>query len=277
MIVVLDPIEFMRHIRVPHPFGAASGCANRQSCRFGIARFAAPEVPLAQRARSVPRPRAHLTRYHGVLAPNFKHRYRIVANPAHQAAREPLAPRPSPMRWMQRPNRVFHIDIERCEVCGVMLRVIACIDTPESIKAILPHLAVREADRIHNPRAPPLRAPAAKLPVSPRHRPCAECARGGASAALRLTTQPSSDSPPPCHARVAAEPESLQLDRKTSALGPPTDPTTTTPIFPQQRRAAGCFTYRSRRSSSLRAGRVPRHASREGWMVVGGARGIVGG
>ena len=40
--VVLDPIEFMRHIRVPHPFGAASGCANRQSCRFGIARLAAP-------------------------------------------------------------------------------------------------------------------------------------------------------------------------------------------------------------------------------------------
>ena len=40
--VVLDPIDFMRHIRVPHPFGAASGCANRQSCRFGIARLAAP-------------------------------------------------------------------------------------------------------------------------------------------------------------------------------------------------------------------------------------------
>ena len=45
--VVLDPVEFMRHIRVPHPFRAASGCANRQSCRFGIARLAAPEVPLA--------------------------------------------------------------------------------------------------------------------------------------------------------------------------------------------------------------------------------------
>ncbi len=25
---------FVRHIRVPHPFGAAYGCANRQSCRF---------------------------------------------------------------------------------------------------------------------------------------------------------------------------------------------------------------------------------------------------
>ena len=80
------------------------------------------------------------------------------------------------MRWMQRLKRVFHIDIERCEVCGGTLRVIACIDTPEIIKRILTHLAVREADRIHNPRAPPselaqraepLRAPAAELPVSP--------------------------------------------------------------------------------------------------------------
>ena len=79
--VVLDPIEFMRHIRVPHPFGAASGCANRQSCRFGIARLAA----------LVPRPRAHLTRYHGVFAPNFKHRHRIIPNPVHPSAREPQA------------------------------------------------------------------------------------------------------------------------------------------------------------------------------------------
>ena len=71
------------------------------------------------------------------------------------------------MRWMQRLKRVFHIDIERCDVCGGTLRVIAWIDTPEIIKRILTHLAVREADRIHNPRAPPLRAPAAELPVSP--------------------------------------------------------------------------------------------------------------
>ena len=128
--VVLDPVEFMRHIRVPHPFGAASGCANRQSCRFGIARLAAPEVPLAARARSVPRPRAHLTRYHGVFAPNCKHRHRIIPNPAHQSAREPQASRPAPMRWMQRLGRVFHVDIEHCGVCGGTLRVIACIETP---------------------------------------------------------------------------------------------------------------------------------------------------
>ena len=73
--VVLDPIDF-------------------------IARLAAPEVPLAQRARSVPRPRAHLTRYHGVFAPNCKHRHRIIPNPAHQSAREPHpSRRASPPTW----------------------------------------------------------------------------------------------------------------------------------------------------------------------------------
>ena len=169
--VVLDPMEFMRHIRVPHPFGAASGCANRQSCRFGIARLAAPEVPLAQRARSVPRPRAHLTRYHGVFAPNFKHRRRIVPKPAHQTAREPHASRPAPMSWMQRLKHVFHIDIEHCGVCGGTLRVIACIETPDVIQRILTHLAARNTGCIDYPRAPPLRAPEAQPPASPSPTP----------------------------------------------------------------------------------------------------------
>ena len=65
--VVLDPVEFMRHIHVPHPFGAACGCANRQSCRFGIARLAAPlkcrslrELPHSSRRASPISPRARL-------------------------------------------------------------------------------------------------------------------------------------------------------------------------------------------------------------------------
>ena len=70
------------------------------------------EVPLAARARSVPRPRGHLTRYHGVFAPNCKHRHRIIPNPGPQSVRES----PAPMRWMQRLGRVFHIDIEHCGV-----------------------------------------------------------------------------------------------------------------------------------------------------------------
>ena len=68
---------------------------------------------------------------------------------------------------MQRLRRVIHIDIEHHSVCGGTLRVIACIDTPEVIERMLTHLAVRDADCDHNPRAPLLSAPAAELPVSP--------------------------------------------------------------------------------------------------------------
>ena len=126
---------------------------------------------IARLAALVPRPRAHLTRYHGVFAPNCKHRRRIIPCPAHQTAREPHASRPAPMRWMQRLKRVFHIDIEHCGVCGATLRVIACIETPQVIERILAHLAARETGGVNHPRAPPLCAPGAELPASPSPTP----------------------------------------------------------------------------------------------------------
>ena len=152
--------------RLKHPFRNGTTHVVLDPIDF-IARLAAPEVPLAQRARSVPRPRAHLTRYHGVFAPNFIHRRRIIPCPAHQTAREPHASRPAPMSWMQRLKRVFHIDIEHCGVCGGTLRVIACIETPEVIERILAHLAARNTARSDYPRAPPLRASGAELLASP--------------------------------------------------------------------------------------------------------------
>ena len=93
--------------RLKHPFGDATTHVVLHPIDF-IARLAA----------LVPRPRAHLTRVHGVFAPNFNHRHRIVPNPVHQSAREPHTPRPAPMRWMQRLQRLFHIHIEHCGVCG---------------------------------------------------------------------------------------------------------------------------------------------------------------
>ena len=124
--------------RLKHPFGDGTTHVVLDPIDF-IARLAA----------LVPRPRAHLTRYHGVFAPNFKHRRSIVPNPAHQTAREPRGSRPASMSWMQRLERVFRIDIEHCGVCGGTLRVIACIEIPEVIEKILTHLATR---------APPLGA-----------------------------------------------------------------------------------------------------------------------
>ena len=122
---------------------------------------------IARLAALVPRPRAHLTRTHGVFAPNFKHRRRIIPNPVHQSAREPHASRRGPMSWMQRLKRVFHIDIEHCGVCGGTLRVIACIEIPALIEKILTHLAARNTEGIDRPRAPPLHPSQAQPPASP--------------------------------------------------------------------------------------------------------------
>ena len=59
---------------------------------------------IARLAALVPRPRLNLTRFHGVFAPNFKHRKHIVPQrPRHIDADQPLAP----MSWMQRLKRVF--------------------------------------------------------------------------------------------------------------------------------------------------------------------------
>ena len=62
------------------------------------------------------------------------------------------------MHWAQRLKRVFGIDLERCEHCGGAVRIIASIEDPEVIAAILEHLGLdRREDR--QPRPPAARAP----------------------------------------------------------------------------------------------------------------------
>ena len=105
----------------------------------------------------VPQPRVNLTRFHGVFAPNFKHRERIVPQ---RAQRTPEADKPTaPMSWMQRLKRVFAIDIETCPECGGKLRVIACIEDPPLIAKILGHVRQREALTGNTPRSPPVLQP----------------------------------------------------------------------------------------------------------------------
>ena len=67
---------------------------------------------IARLAALVPRPRLNLTRFHGVFAPNFKHRMRIV--PRRTTTRIDSDKPRAPMNWMQRLRRVFAIDIETC-------------------------------------------------------------------------------------------------------------------------------------------------------------------
>ena len=108
---------------------------------------------MARLASLVPRPRLNLTRFHGVFAPNFKHRPKIV--PRRARGRVDADKPPAPMSWMQRLKRVFAIDIETCPDCGGTLRVIACIEEPALIARILEHVQQREALKGSLARAPP--------------------------------------------------------------------------------------------------------------------------
>jgi hypothetical protein len=125
-----------------------------------------PEDRLARLAALVPRPRAHLTRYRGVFAPNCPLRTRVVPSPRGSAvrkrhpckAREASSP-PSlsalnddglpiaPMTWAERLRRVFQIDITTCPDCGGRLRWIADATELTVIRTILLHVQSRAPPR----------------------------------------------------------------------------------------------------------------------------------
>jgi hypothetical protein len=118
---------------------------------------------IARLAALVPKPRVHLTRYHGVFAPHSA--LRAAITPAGRGKQTSVSER-SPaerhraLRWAQRLKRVFRIDIEQCERCGGKVRIIASIENPEVIGRILAHLEQRAATPCelrpaHPPRGPP--------------------------------------------------------------------------------------------------------------------------
>lgn len=136
-------------------------------------RFSAEDF-VARLAALVPRPRANLTRYHGVFAPAFPWRALVTGGSAPASARragcagsashsrqrhrrtgrqedtEDKADARAPLTWAQRLKRVFAIDITQCPHCGGRLRVITDVTDPEVIERILEHVR-----RERLPRAPP--------------------------------------------------------------------------------------------------------------------------
>jgi len=120
---------------------------------------------IAKLASLVPKPKVNLTRFHGVFAPNSKHR--ILVTPARRgkggrkAIGQDKTPteRQSAMTWAQRLKRVFNIDVETCSHCGGPAKVIACIEDQQLIDKILSHL--KKKDRLQSlPNAlPETRAP----------------------------------------------------------------------------------------------------------------------
>ena len=104
-----------------------------------------------------------MTRYHGILAPNDKHRKFIVPKipaPVADASPDKLddkltePPPKSRITWARLLKRVFNIDVEVCADCGGKAKVIAAIEDPIVIRKILSHLGLpTKAPVIHPTRS----------------------------------------------------------------------------------------------------------------------------
>jgi len=123
---------------------------------------------IAKLAALVPKPRVNLTRFHGVFAPNSKHRAVVTPAKRGKGSKSRLAEgqgektpvqRHTAMTWAQRLKRVFNVDVETCRICGGSAKVIACIEDPVIIKKILTHLEEKSPTRaallLPDSRAPP--------------------------------------------------------------------------------------------------------------------------
>jgi hypothetical protein len=133
---------------------------------------------IAKLAVLVPAPRAHLTRYHGILGPAAKWRPLIVptgdengsetplnTQPSSQPSTAPTAPvidaepaaqipcaRKRNYTWAELMKRVFLVDVLQCQRCGGPMKILAAIHPPDATRKILECLGLPS-------RAPPL-APA---------------------------------------------------------------------------------------------------------------------
>ncbi len=126
--------------------------------RDGTTRLVMSPLEFMQRlAALVPRPRLHLIRFHGVLAPNAKLRALVVPQePGQPAQAAPPAEcevncahhRPVRLSWAKLLKRVFDLDLEHCPNCGGELKIIAAILDAPVIEKILTHLGLQA-------RAPP--------------------------------------------------------------------------------------------------------------------------
>ena len=120
-----------------------------------------PLVFMQRLAALVPRPRLHLIRFHGVLAPNAKLRPLVVPQGpevreqatevavADECEVETVQARPHRISWARLLKRVFDIDMQHCPNCGAgELKIIAAILERPVIEKILTHLGL-------DPQPPP--------------------------------------------------------------------------------------------------------------------------
>ena len=119
---------------------------------------------IAKLAAMVPRPRVNLTRFHGVLAPNSKHRINVTPAKRGKGRAKKTPPTNKQesatdchksLTWAVRLKRVFNIDVSVCSRCGGDVKIIACIEDPMVIKKILDDLDARPVIHLSKSRAPP--------------------------------------------------------------------------------------------------------------------------
>ena len=131
--------------------------------RDGITHLVMSPLEFMQRlAALVPRPRLHLIRFHGVLAPNAKLRSLVVpqgpptdeqapgvAASGLQCEAETAQVGPARISWARLLKRAFDIDMQHCPNCGAgELKIVAAILERPVIEKILSYLGL-------DPQPPP--------------------------------------------------------------------------------------------------------------------------
>lgn len=128
---------------------------------------------IAKLAALMPPPRTHLTRFHGIFAPNANLRAQLT--PAHrgkgsQSASDDIADpndrtpdeERRAMTWTQRLKHMFGIDVNTCVHCGGKVKIVASVEEPQAIRAILNHFekngVLEQAHYRPRPHGPPVAA-----------------------------------------------------------------------------------------------------------------------
>ena len=116
----------------------------------------------------VPRPRAHVVRYHGIFGPAAKDRDKVVprsgpveiGRPSEKnEPREIDSSRVAPvyrLPWALLLKRVFLTDVLECPKCKGRMKILAAVMKPGSVRRVLKHLGLpTEAPRLRPARSPP--------------------------------------------------------------------------------------------------------------------------
>ena len=136
----------------------------KKKYRDGTERLLFSPMELMEKlAALIPRPRAHITRYHGLFAPHSKNRHKIVlgkpkleGNTEATGAEVQKDKTRSRMSWAKLLNRVFKIDITQCQFCRGEVKVISAVLEKTAIEKILRHLGLPTGPPpIHPARPPP--------------------------------------------------------------------------------------------------------------------------